>query len=73
MIAQASGLGMAVGRFSKPLRGVQVITMQDAGVHTTRRVQFSPGGGGIRLLDPGVADGVFIDRRCVADGAEVTR
>jgi hypothetical protein len=26
----------------------------------------------LRLLVPGVAVGVFVDRRCVADGVEVT-
>jgi len=31
MIAQACGLGMKVGRFSRPLRGVGVLAMPDAG------------------------------------------
>jgi len=38
MIAQASGLGMAVGRFSRPLRGVGVLAMPDEGLDTTRHV-----------------------------------
>jgi hypothetical protein len=39
MIARASGLGLGVGRFSKPLRGVGVLAMRDAGLDTTRRVE----------------------------------
>jgi hypothetical protein len=35
MIARASGLGMEVGRFSKPLRGVRVLAMLDVGLDTT--------------------------------------
>ena len=73
MIARASGLGMGVGRFSTPQRGVGVLAMLDAGLDTTRRVDVPPGAGVLRLRVPGVAVGVFIDRRCVADGVEVTR
>jgi len=73
MIAWASGLGMRVGRFSRPLRGVGVIAMPNAGLDTTRRVAVPPGAGVLRLLVTGMAVGVFIDRRCVADGVEVTR
>jgi len=39
MITQASGLGMGVGRFSRPLRGVGVLAMPDTGLDTTRRVE----------------------------------
>jgi hypothetical protein len=35
MIVQASGLRMGVGRFSRPLRGVGVLAMPDAGRDTT--------------------------------------
>jgi hypothetical protein len=73
MIARASGLGMGLGRFSRPRRGVGVITMPDAGrLDTTRRVEVPPGAGVLRLLVPSVAVGVFVDRHCVADGVEVT-
>jgi len=72
MIARASGLGMRVGRFSRPLRGVGVIAMPNAGLDTTRRIAVPPGAGVLRLLVTGVAVGVFIDRRCAADGVEVT-
>jgi hypothetical protein len=72
MIARASGLGMGIGRISRPRRGVGVITMPDAGLVTTQRVEVSPGAGVLRLLVPGVAVRVFVDRRCVADGVEVT-
>ena len=77
MIARASGFGMGVGRFSRPLRGVGVQAMQDAGLDATRRVEsvcmVPLGAGVLRLLVPGVAVGVFVDRRCVADGVDVTR
>jgi len=77
MIVRASGFGMGVGRFSRPLRGVGVLAMMDVGLDTTRRVEsvciFPLGAGVLRLLVPGVAVGVIIDRRCVADGVEVTR
>jgi len=39
MITQASGLGMGVGRFSRPLRGVGVLAMLDTGLDTTRCVE----------------------------------
>ena len=77
MIARASGFGMGVGRFSRPLRGVGVLAMPDAGLDTTRRVEsvcvIPLGAGVLRLVVPGVAVGVIIDRRCVVDGVEVTR
>jgi hypothetical protein len=72
MISRASGLGMGIGWFSRPRRGVGVITMPDAGLDTTRRVEVPPGAGVLRLLVPRMAVGVFVDRRCVADGVEVT-
>jgi len=77
MIARASGFGMVVGRFSRPLRGVGVLAMPDAGLDTTRCIEslcvIPPGPGVLRLLEPGVAVGGSIDPRCVADGVEVTR
>jgi len=72
MIAPAPGSGMGVGWFSRPQRGVGVITMPDGGLDTMRRVEVPPGDGVLRLLVTGVAVGVFIDRRCVPDGVEVT-
>jgi len=39
MIARASGLGMGVGRFSRPVRGVGVLAVTDAGLDTTRRIE----------------------------------
>jgi hypothetical protein len=39
MIAWAYGLGMGVGRLSRPRRGVGVITMPHAELDTTRRVE----------------------------------
>ena len=77
MIALASGLGMGVGGFSRPLRGVGVLAMLDAGLDTMRRVgslcEVPPDAGVLRLLVPGMAVGVFIDCRCVADKVEATR
>jgi len=67
---------MVVGRFSSPLRGVGVLAMLDAGLDKTRRVEsvciVQLGAGVLRLLVPGMAVGVIIDRRCVADRVEVT-
>jgi len=77
MIAWASGLGMGVGMFSRPRRGVGVLAMLDAGLDMTPRIKsvcvIPLGSGAVRLLVPGVAVRVIIDRRCVADGVEVTR
>jgi len=46
--------------------------MPDAGLDTTRRIdsvcEVPLGAGVLRLHVPGVAGGVIIDRRCVADG-----
>jgi hypothetical protein len=39
MIAQACGLRMGVGWFSRPLGGVEVRAMLDEGLDTTRRVE----------------------------------
>jgi len=77
MIARASGLGRGVGRISRLLTGVGVVEMPDAGLDTTRRVgsvsEVPPCAGVVRPLVPGVAVGVFIDCRCVADGVESSR
>jgi hypothetical protein len=77
MIARASGFGMGVGRFSTPLRGVGVLAMPDSELDTTRRVEsvcmVPLGAGVLRLLVPGVAVGVIIDRRCLVDDVEATR
>ena len=77
MIAAASGLVKGVARFSRVLRGVGVLAMPFAGLDTTRRVgsvfEVPPGAGVLRLLVPGMGDGVYIDRHCVADGVEDTR
>jgi len=72
MIAQASGSGMRVGRFSRPLGGVGVLAMPQAGLDTTRRVEsvceVSLGAGVLRLLVPSMAVVEIIDCSCVADG-----
>jgi len=77
MIARASGFGMGVGRFSRPLRGVGVLATTDAGLDTTRRFEsvcvVPLRAGVLRLLVPSLAVGVCIDRRCVADRVEVMR
>jgi len=71
MIVPASGLGMAVGRFSRLLRGVRVLAMRDAGPDTLRRVEsvweVYLHAGVLRLLVHGVGVEVIIDRRWVAD------
>jgi len=77
MIAWASGFGMGVGRFSRPLGGVGVLAMPDEGLDATWRVESAcmvPLGAGVLwLFVPGVAVGLIIDYRCVVDGVEVTR
>jgi len=77
MIVRASGLEMGVGRFSRPLRGVGVLAMPDAGLDTTRRIvsdcEVPPDAGVLRLRVPGVAVRVIIDRCCVAPWVEVMR
>jgi hypothetical protein len=76
MIVRASRCGMWVGRFSRPLRGVGVLAMPDAGLGTTQRVEcvymVPLGAGVLRLLVPGVAVRVIIDGHCAGDGVEVT-
>jgi len=57
MIARDCGLGMGVCRFSRPLRGVGVITMPDAGLDTPRCTEVPPPAGVILLLVPSVAVG----------------
>jgi hypothetical protein len=76
MLVRASGLGIRVPRFSRPLRGVGVLAMPDAELDTTRRIGsvcvIPLGAGVLRLFVPGVEVGVIIYRRCVADAVEVT-
>ena len=63
---------MEVVRFSRQVRGVGRLAMPDVGLDMTRRVEsiwvILLGGGVLRPLVPGVAVGVDIDHRCVADG-----
>jgi hypothetical protein len=77
MDPRASGVGMAVGKYSRLQRGVGVLAMPDARLDTTRGVEsvgeISPGAGVLRLIVPGMVVGVIIERRCVPDGVEVTR
>jgi len=65
MIVRVSGLRMEVGRLSGQLRGVEVLTMPDARVDTTQRVEsicgVSLGTGVLRLIVSGMAVGVIID------------
>ena len=50
-----------------------MIAMPNAGLDTTQRVEVPLGGGVLRLLETGVAVGVFLDRGCVADGVDAMR
>jgi len=76
VIVRASGLGMGVGKFSRPLREVGVLGMLYAGLDTPRRIEsvckIPPGVGVLRLLVPGVAIGVLIDCRSITHWVEVT-
>jgi hypothetical protein len=68
---------MGRGRFSRPLRGVEVLAMLCAVLDTMRRVESICmgllGTGVLRLIVPGVGVRVIIHRRCVVDEVEVTR
>jgi hypothetical protein len=68
---------MGVGRFSRPLRGVGLVAMPDAGLDMTRRIEsvcmVLLGAAVLRLLEPGMAFGIIIDRRCIPEVVEVTR
>ena len=76
MITWASELGMAVWRFSRPLRWVGVIPMADGGLDIMWRVEsvceVHLGAGVLQLRVPAMVVGVIIDRHCVADAVEVT-
>jgi hypothetical protein len=72
MMVRASALGMGVGKFSRPWRGVGVITIPEAGMDTMQHIEVPPDTGVLHLLVPGVLVAVFIDHRCVADRVEVT-
>jgi hypothetical protein len=75
MITLASGLGMGVGRYSRPLRRVGVLAMPDPGLDTTRYVEtvcmVPLGARVLLLLVPGVTVGVIIDHRCGSDRVKV--
>jgi len=77
IIVRASWLGKGAGRVSRPLGGVGVLPMLDVGLDTTRHVEsvceVSLGAAVLRLLLLGMVVGVYINRRCGADGVEVTR
>ena len=64
---------MGVGRFAGPLRGVGLLAMPDAGLDMTRRVHsvivVPLGAGVLQLRVPGMAVGVDIDSRYVAEMA----
>jgi len=72
MNARPSRLGMVVGRFSRPLRGVGLIAMPDAGLDKARHDEVSPGTGVLQLVVPAVAVGVFIVCCCLVDGVNIT-
>jgi hypothetical protein len=46
--------------------------MPNGGLDTSRRIEVPSGAGVPRLNVTGMVVGAFIDRRCVADGVEVT-
>jgi len=77
MILRAFGLRLRVGMFSRPLRGVGVLAMRDAGMNTTYHdeavCEVRLGARVLRLLIPSVVVGVLIDRPSAVDAVEVTR
>jgi hypothetical protein len=76
MVMLPSGLGMGVGRFSRPWRRVGVPATPDARLDTKGRVEsvceVPQGAGVLRLPGPSMAVGVSINCRCEADGVTVT-
>jgi hypothetical protein len=72
MILWASGSGIGVGRCSRLQRGVRVIAMPDAGLKTKGCIEVPLSASVLPLLVPGVGVVVFIHRRCISDGLEVT-
>jgi hypothetical protein len=73
MIARGSGLGIGIGRFSRPLKRVVVIAMPDLALNSIETVcEVPPGAGVLRPLVPIGAVGVFIDRHFVVEGVDVT-
>jgi len=77
VIARASGFGMRVGRISKPLRGVGVLAMPDAGLDSSQCIEsvceVTLGAGVLQQLEPSMEVGVFVDCHCLVDGVDVTR
>jgi len=75
-IARDSGFGMGVCRMSRPVSGVGMLAMWDAGLDTMRHVisvcEVPPGAGVLRLLVPGMVVGVFIEHLCLVKRVEVT-
>jgi hypothetical protein len=75
MVAWASGLGIGLGRFTRPLKGMGVPAMPDVWQDTTRRVEYACevplGAGVLRMLVLSMTLEVIIDRCCVADRREV--
>ena len=68
MIARDSGIGMEVGRFSKPLIGVEVIAVLDVGLDTIRGV------GVLAMRNAGFDTTLFVESVCVIPlGAGVLR
>jgi hypothetical protein len=58
---------MGIGRFSRQLRGVGVLTIPDKGLDATRHIESifeaPPAAGVLQLLVSGVVVGVFIESR----------
>jgi len=63
---------MGVARFSRPLIGVRVIAMLNAGLDTMQRAEVPQGAGVLCRLEAGETAAVFIDHRCVRDAVDVT-
>jgi uncharacterized protein (DUF2236 family) len=59
MIAQDSGIGMEVGRFSRPMIGVGVIAVLDVGLNTMREV------GVLAMPDAGLDTTLCVESGCV--------
>jgi len=77
MVMRASGVGMGVGLYSRPWRGVGVVAIPEVRLNTMRHVEsvceVPPATGVLRLLVLSMVVGAIIERCCVAAKVEVTR
>jgi hypothetical protein len=76
MVVRASGFGIGVLRFSRPLRGVGVQAMLDGRLDTMQHIEsvceVLPSADVLQLLRAGMEVAVIIERHCVVDVVAIT-